>query len=246
MSNQPEGSSQLSDPQDNGWQEIMEAQEADRLAWVRYMTRLGLGEAGDEGMKEEMEEDGAKKPATFLITGLPPNITVSSLLARIRNVGRVHTTRIIRHEDDRTATAMVAFFEALASKRFHNMYENAPLKIRGYNARVVRHCDAQISQIHLARNLSRAILVWGPPSQVERDKLLTFFCRNFSFRLDSITTIMDHPTRRCLEICFGSWRGEAQAAFKFLSHPVTRLPGVSVAYTMDPCDVGWTPPKGTN
>ncbi|KXX73356.1 hypothetical protein MMYC01_209592 [Madurella mycetomatis] len=304
--------------QDNSWQEIMEAQEADRADWIKYMAGLGLGEVGGEGMKQGMGEEtqepltlaeltaqscihvggatstshspfdptpvarpsrmplkgrdtAVQKPGDadpgllighlvkdkdgpsktppednckFLITGLPPNISIRSLLRHIRNVGRIYTTRIMKPESsDDTATASVIFFDVFASKRFHNMYENAPLTIRGYDAKVACNHDARIAN-NLPRNLSRVILVWGPRDQVEVGKLLMLFRRNFSFRLDNITTVVDSPATKCLEISFGSWRGEAEVAFRLLRQPLARQAGVSVAYTTDPCDLGRAPPKG--
>lgn len=317
MSNR-EVSSPFDESQENSWQEIMEAQEADRANWIQYMTSLGLGEVGEEGMKQGMEEDtqepltlaeltaqsdvyvddatstshppfdptpgagpsrmplegrdtvvqkpGDAEPALpigysvndnngpsgtppednckFLITGLPPNISASSLLRHIRNVGRVYTTRIMKPErSGDMATASVVFFDVPASKRFQSMYENAPLMIRGYHARVV--CNDHVRIAHnIPHNLSRVILVRGPRDQVEVGKLLMLFRRNFNFRLDNIITVADSPATKCLEISFSSWRSEAEVAFRLLRQPSARQAGVSVAYTRDPCDLGGVPPNG--
>jgi hypothetical protein len=185
----------------------------------------------------------AEESCSFFVLGLPPDITYPVLLARIRNVGRVYATYINEprlYRGNFTAAAKLVFFDLEAAQRFFGLYEHRPFSVAGYEATVVRNRH-RVPQSYLPRENSRAVFVWGPPNLVNEEYLMTFFGQVFSFNIDSIITVRETPEQRFLEIRFGSWRCQAAMAVNLLTWPRTRLPGVSVAYATDPCDVGWVP-----
>ncbi|KAF6812376.1 hypothetical protein CMUS01_13080 [Colletotrichum musicola] len=177
------------------------------------------------------------------ITNLPANVTYNSLLGSIRGIGRIYATHINPPNEakgHKTAAAKLVFFDLDAAQRFYSMASNPARRfiVQGMVASVQRNrikseaCDT-------GGNLSRALVIKGHPSVVNRDSLLGCFRPLFQYDLDEIVTIMHNEEMGEVRVLFGSYRSQAQAAYMALTRwfPAGQpgSPVWSVRYDRDPC-----------
>ncbi|KAM7200093.1 hypothetical protein V8F20_005514, partial [Naviculisporaceae sp. PSN 640] len=178
-----------------------------------------------------------KDNCSFFITGLPPGIDTHTLLAHIRDVGRIFASYINDANPSAghlTAAAKLVFFKKSAAQYFWSRHrEQLPLMVCGYAAKVVRN-RIKVAEPDWPENYTRVVVISGRKEVVQTATLLKIFEANFVFHLDEI---IEDPLDgwRTIEFRFGSWRSQAQTSFQVLgNHPDFR--GVRIRYGRDPCD----------
>lgn len=192
-----------------------------------------------------------KDNCSFFITGLPPTISTHTLLAHIRDAGRVYASYINEANPSAghlTAAAKLVFFEKISAQVFWARHkEQLPLMVGGYAAKAVRN-RIKVAEPTWQKNFTRVVVISGPDGLIGTERLLKVFEENFVFHIDEI---IEDPSDvpeldreegwvlpkgwRTVEIRFGSWRSQAQTCCQVLDkHPDFR--GVRFRYGRDPCD----------
>jgi hypothetical protein len=219
-------------------------------AHPRRLRKLGvsLNYRGDPNVPENLSADiPDDENCSFWIRRLPANITVSTLLAAIRGIGRVYCTVITPPSPEQgwhLAAAKLVFFEEAAARRFWDRYgrdgqQQLPFVIGGLKAIVERN-RTKVAESDYPQDRTRVLCVSGPEALVDVDALLREFEANFVFQMDDflVTAETQHtfngPLRiRRVEFRFGSFRCQAQSAYRLLY----RRQGISIRYGRDPCDL---------
>ena len=193
-----------------------------------------------------------KDNCSFFITGLPPAINTHTLLAHIRDAGRIYASYINDANPSAghlTAAAKLVFFDLSSAREFWARYtkDQLPLMVSGYAAKVVRN-RIKVADPSWSKEFTRVVVISGPSAMVTIERLMKIFEENFVFHIDEI--IEDPPELpeldrvvgwimprgwRTIEVRFGSWRSQAQTCCQLLEkHPELR--GLHFRYGRDPCD----------
>lgn len=192
-----------------------------------------------------------KDNCSFFITGLPPAISTHTLLAHIRDAGRVFASYINEANPSAghlTAAAKLVLFDKTSAQGFWARHrEQLPLMVNGYAAKVVQN-RIKVAEPNWPKEYTRVVVISGPSGMIAIERLLKVFEENFVFHIDEI---IEDPSEvpeldreegwmlpkgwRTIEIRFGSWRSQAQTCCQVLEkHPEFR--GVRFRYGRDPCD----------
>lgn len=183
----------------------------------------------------------AHQNCALFIVGLPPQATITDVLATVRNAGRVYATHLNAPEPDRghlTSAAKIIFFERQGAERFYNQHAPSGLRIPGYpdfSARVVWN-RIRTAASDSPRHYSRVLVIAGPACFVNPFRLTTYFQSKIEFDIDEIVDRGGNADRRLVEYRFGSFRCQAEAAKMAITRELTEL-GVQVWFGRDPCDV---------
>ncbi|KAB5523890.1 hypothetical protein GE09DRAFT_1257647 [Coniochaeta sp. 2T2.1] len=178
----------------------------------------------------------------LFITGLPPTVTITELLATVRDCGRVYATHINGPEPENghyTCAAKLIFFERKAADIFYQRHMFGGLTIAGhpgYRARVTWN-RIKSAEPPYPKNVTRVLMIVGPSVFVNPDSLTAYFKSKFDFEVDQIFDRGSMGDRRGVEYRFGSFRCQAEAAKMALAREMADQ-GVQVHFGPDPCDVG--------
>jgi hypothetical protein len=177
--------------------------------------------------------------ALFVI-GLPPTITVTELLATIRNTGRVYATHINSpepHKGHETCAAKLIFFERRAAERFYERNQLGGLQIPGhpgYISKVVWNRIKTAAPDH-PKNYTRVLMIAGPVYIANSVFLTSYFKSKLDFDIDEVFDRGSMGERRLVEYRFGSFRCQAEAAKMAITREFADH-GVQVWFGPDPCD----------
>ncbi|OIW31824.1 hypothetical protein CONLIGDRAFT_629510 [Coniochaeta ligniaria NRRL 30616] len=177
--------------------------------------------------------------ALFVI-GLSPTITVTELLAAVRDTGRVYATHINSpepHKGHETCAAKLIFFERRAAERFYDRHVLGGLKIPGhpgYAAKVVWNRIKSAAPDH-PKNYTRVLMVAGPVRVVNPVFLTAYFKSKLQFDIDEVFDRGSMGDRRLVEYRFGSFRCQAEAAKMSITREFADC-GIQVWFGPDPCD----------
>ncbi|KAK4161003.1 hypothetical protein QBC43DRAFT_244245 [Cladorrhinum sp. PSN259] len=162
----------------------------------------------------------AENCSLFLV-GLPPNLTTTSLLAGIRNMGRIYATHINPPEPEKghdLSAAKLVFFERADAERFYNLANGtqAGFTLPGFpyhRARVTWN-RIRSAEVDPAGTKSRVLLISGPPEIVNEAHLRAYFDEKLIYQLDLIVHhgMNQANTRALIEFRFGSYRCQSEAA----------------------------------
>ncbi|KAI2618792.1 hypothetical protein GGR54DRAFT_648041 [Hypoxylon sp. NC1633] len=171
---------------------------------------------------------------SLFVTGLPPDLTVHQLLRSIRNVGKIFKTSIQRpNEQHDTSTATVTLWNRQSADRLTTRIRAGDLNMGVYQPQA-RISPTQVpppAQTYKGAE-SRAIRVSGNAAIVNREAILELFKEKFSYDLDDVIDIESMERRATIEIRFGSFHRQAEAAMKILGD----LGYHQVCYARDPCE----------
>ena len=178
----------------------------------------------------------ADKNCSLFVTGLPPDVTTSQLLAPISGMGRIFATHINPPEPAKghpLSAAKIVFFERDAAHRFWRWANTHGFTVGGLRAHVIfnRIRSAESAE---ARNCSRVLMISGPPQYVNPHFLALFFKTKFVFQVD--TVIQHGPDKDgevTIEYRFGSYRCQAQAAKMALGREFGDI--ITTYWGPDPC-----------
>ncbi|KAK4235711.1 hypothetical protein C8A03DRAFT_46200 [Achaetomium macrosporum] len=184
---------------------------------------------------------------SLFLVGLAPDLTHHELLSGIRNIGRVYATHInppVPEKGLERSAAKVVFFERKAAELFYNLFSGP-----GFSTPRNPHLRARVTwnriqseETDVGGFLSRVLLVSGPPEIVNWNFLCRYLNTKLQYQMDEV---LPHGpsadgTRVLLELRFGSFRCQAQAAKMALGREF-RKDGVACEYGLDPC----APPRGS-
>ncbi|KAJ9161881.1 hypothetical protein NKR19_g1795 [Coniochaeta hoffmannii] len=180
----------------------------------------------------------ADKNCALFITGLPPTITVHTLLATIRNIGRVFAVYINTPEPDRgkcTCAAKIIFFERQAAERFQERCQNG-LHIPGhpFPARVVWNRIGSAAA-DTPPYVTRVLMISGPPHIVNGAALAAHFRPRFDIEVDEVLEHGATNHQALVELRFESYRCQAEVARIALMREHGDV--VRVYFGPDPCAV---------
>ncbi|KAK4224344.1 hypothetical protein QBC38DRAFT_371246 [Podospora fimiseda] len=160
---------------------------------------------------------------SLFLVGLPPNLSTTSLLAGIKNMGRVYATHINPPEPEKgheLSAAKLVFFERADAERFFHIANSAGgFALPGYpqyRARVTWN-RIRSAEVDKAGNKSRVLIISGPPEIVNEEFLLNYFDDKLIYQLEEIIhrgTIDEgaRGQRAMIEVRFGSYRCQSEAA----------------------------------
>ncbi|KAB5532568.1 hypothetical protein GE09DRAFT_1251374 [Coniochaeta sp. 2T2.1] len=177
----------------------------------------------------------------LFITALPPTVTITGLLATIRDTGRVYVTHINQPEPENghsTCAAKIIFFERRAAERFYDRHILGGLVIPGhpgYRARITWNRIKSAAPAH-PKNYTRVLLIAGPATFADPAFLTSYFKSKFDFEIDEVFDRGSKGDRRLIEYRFGSFRCQAESAKMALGREM-EAQGVQVWFGPDPCDV---------
>ncbi|KAM7184795.1 hypothetical protein V8F33_012794 [Rhypophila sp. PSN 637] len=177
---------------------------------------------------------------SFWMERLPPDVTLTEILANIRHCGRIYAIHVNREQVPRFGHAgrKLAFFDRASAHRFWVQYVlHQGFFIRGYQAYIRRNRNKVAEQFGLQNTFSRCLVIAGPQNIVNTQYLFNLWKQKFIWDID---TVIHHPSPYFgkLEIRFGSYRAQASIAFKILTTCKVFLDAdVWVEYARDPCDV---------
>jgi hypothetical protein len=183
----------------------------------------------------------ATENCSLFIIGLPPSVTVTSLLATIRDCGRVYATHVNPPEPGKghvTCAAKVIFFDRASAERFHDRHALGGLRVAGepgYAARVVWN-RIRTAASTSPRHHSRVLLIAGPEGLVNRGFLMGYFSSKLDYDVDEVLERGSNGGRALIEFRFGSYRCQAESAKMAISRELGES-GVQVWFGVDPCDV---------
>ncbi|KAI1078604.1 hypothetical protein F5B20DRAFT_571585 [Whalleya microplaca] len=200
----------------------------------------GPGYRGNKNLPANTGEHVPEKENTHLwIMNLPPSTTISTLLEKIRGVGRVRSTVIHpANKEHKTSSASVSFFTREDAEILYNRAQSYNWNVGDRFPHVYWNRNKVAPEAN-AWDLSRVLLIAGPPDYVNRRDLDRYFSGRFIYDLDEV---VDHglvegpagPIVR-LEYRFGSWR--SQALFGMLALSRELWEELKVEYGEDPCAV---------
>jgi hypothetical protein len=174
---------------------------------------------------------------SVFITGLPPQVTYRELLGSIWDTGRVRAT-VINLPTDRhqTAAAKVTFFTAAAARIFISRANIQCFTVGGCLTRV-RPDRNRVAEATDPAHHTRCIMITGPREIVNVENLCAYFSAHFVYEIDEITPVVLGHVINMLEFRFGSYRCQAQWAWRNLREdPYFQRHGVDVSFNRDPCD----------
>jgi hypothetical protein len=179
---------------------------------------------------------------SFFITDLPATVTVTDILASIRNTGRVWALTINKPQPIRgimSCAATLTFFDRPSAHRFYTRHAAAGFPIHGHqwsNARVVwnRNRAAEVTGPHY---WTRVLMIAGPAHLVNPESLLNYFNKNIEFQVDMIISHGGDASRNVVEFRFGSYRAQAQSGMMALQKEYKHE--VEVWFGRDPCDIAY-------
>ncbi|KAK4130703.1 hypothetical protein BT67DRAFT_390279 [Trichocladium antarcticum] len=213
------------------------AQDVQRLAAVGSSLNYG----GNPYLAANISADiPDAENCNFWITGMPPSASCGTLLAAVRDTGRVFCTVINPPDSARghpTSAGKLCFFDLAAAQRFYGRFGpgGSPFMVGGYWARVHRNRQ-RVGPSTETRFCSRVLVVSGPARDVSVDELLRLFGSRIAFQMEGITVTGSRPegaeSTRTVEFYFGSYRAQAQLAYSMLRG----RPELRVTYGRDPCD----------
>lgn len=172
------------------------------------------------------------------ITQLPPDVKVTELLGKIRNIGRVYAVFInpsdgVAHPK---AAAKLVFFKPEGAQKLLRQVWAKPIVIRGHRAQITPN-RIKYGEHYMENGESRVLIITGNKMFVNRDSLTAYFEGRFAFQLDDIHTLVEFHDRAVIEYKFGSYRCQSQMGMKALL--LDRPRGLEmVEYGADPCEVG--------
>ena len=170
------------------------------------------------------------------ITNLPGDVSYTSLLANIRGFGRIYAT-VINPPDGKheTSAAKVVFFERTAAQKFFVHANRTTFRVGGRPGRVswnrIKSCESAESA-----DKSRVLLFYGTPSVCNREYIVEFFASKFKFDIDGIF-VRNRTDEWCrLEVRFGSYRCQSEAAKMALARDLVPTGHIwDVKFGLDPC-----------
>ncbi|KAH8912262.1 hypothetical protein BR93DRAFT_933304 [Coniochaeta sp. PMI_546] len=178
--------------------------------------------------------------ALFVI-GLPPTITVTELLATVRDTGRVYATHINSpepHKGHETCAAKLVFFERRAAEQFYVRHLLGGLHISDHPdfiAKVVWNRIKTAAPNH-PKHYTRVLMIAGPAHVANPVFLTSYFESKLEFDIDEVFDRGSMGDRRLVEYRFGSFRCQAEAAKMAITREFADH-GVQVWFGPDPCDV---------
>ncbi|OAQ64057.2 hypothetical protein VFPPC_16149 [Pochonia chlamydosporia 170] len=172
------------------------------------------------------------------ITQLPPDVTVSELLAEIRQIGRVFATFINRSDGVQhpKSAAKLVFFKPQEAQKLLSRISHSPLVVRGHKAQMALN-RIKYEEHTTERGESRVLIITGHRRFVNEDSLTAYFEGRFAFQIDQVQTLVQFGNRAVVEYKFGSYRCQSQMGMKalLLDRPI----GLEmVEFGADPCEVG--------
>lgn len=183
----------------------------------------------------------SEENCALFIIGLPPTVTVTELLATIRDTGRVYATHINSPEPHRgheTCAAKLIFFERGAAERFYDRHLLGGLQIPGhpgYTSKVVWNRIKTAAPNH-PKHYSRVLMIAGPAPVANPVFLTSYFEGKLEFDVDEVFERGGMGDRQLVEYRFGSFRCQAEAAKMAITREFADS-GVQVWFGPDPCDV---------
>ncbi len=175
----------------------------------------------------------------LFMNGLPPHVDMKLLLGTLAKegpFGRVYATSLLPpkpHEGHFTAAAKIQFFRHDAAQRLLDRANSRPLIIGGNKVTVVWNRYKAVDQ---GGESTRVLVIAGPMEKVNVPFLSQYFREHFIFQTEEV--IVRRQNRRygtrVLEWRFGSFRAQADAAYKVLSN--SNLDGIAAWFLKDPVE----------
>ncbi|OTA67070.1 hypothetical protein K449DRAFT_430245 [Hypoxylon sp. EC38] len=150
---------------------------------------------------------------SLFITNLPPNCTVTHLLASIRGCGKIYSAGIVRPTlSHATAAAKLIFFDKEGAKKFYELSGAKQWKVNDHLPIVVPNRVPTQSQPDTSN--SRVIGIWGPKDVINRDYLEGKVFSTFYYHLTKIIVHYEEDDFRIMEFHFGSFHKQAESAME--------------------------------
>ncbi|KAK4443838.1 hypothetical protein QBC34DRAFT_310329, partial [Podospora aff. communis PSN243] len=171
---------------------------------------------------------------SFWLEGLPANLTVTTFLANIRNVGRVYSSRVYPpFRNIPTSAAKVVFVTTEASRTFFRRCLQEGFMIDGHAATVVHHRVLAAEMTGLRK--TRVLVITGPSTTVNVRYLEAQWRRWLHWQLDKVVQRWTQGHETSIEYHFGSVQGQSEAAAHAMRCSPDDFPGVRFCYGADPC-----------
>lgn len=182
---------------------------------------------------------------SLFLTNLPPNCSYRDLLAAVarHQPGRIYSTYISPPDAEsdqnlpshRTSAAKMAFFRPEDATRLLQACSLGLVKVQGYRVHARRNRVKVSPASRDKDHKTRCIVISGPKALVDEMQLRRLFDKFFSYDIEEVILLQEGESLRWMEWRFGSYRAQAESAFKMLTDKDFRN-FYSVRYAKDPCD----------
>jgi hypothetical protein len=169
------------------------------------------------------------------VLGLPANVSYTSLLRSIRQVGKVYATVINPPTGlHTTSAAKIIFFKRSEAEILFNMIASGRFRVMGRPVVDVRWNNIKTGSYPLIEQ-SRAIRITGPDRWMNFDFFEVFFKTRFTYELDQKLVVPCHTVGSAAhEWHFSSVRCQATSAKVAIER---EYPGIfAVEWARDPCE----------
>lgn len=168
------------------------------------------------------------------IMGLPANVNHTTLLAAIRDIGRIYAAVINPPTQDFvTAAAKLVFFSRAEAENMYRLVWSGKFVVNGKTVRQVRWNKIKSSQFRIEQR-SRVIRITGPAHLMDLEFFTIFFKTRFAYELDQAFQVPSDTLGIAQQYWyFGSLRCQAESAKKAIDDELCGI--FEAEYVCDPC-----------